>query len=210
MENLKQNGCVHPLQLLAAGLLSSNGSKAGGARGLVSCNGSSTKTPLEPARGGGGGGRDLRLCGESGAGEFAESAGVRGECEKALVALHRGNTTQALRIIRDACNQNKGCALAQRVQGHIYMRLASLIEDHLSLPKRLQLFHLSLSSMRTFMPRVSMKQRRIARAMRKSSWSANGHFLWILWWIQQKTAFTMNTSMSCPQPRHEFHMCNKS
>ncbi|CAM6063096.1 unnamed protein product [Sphagnum tenellum] len=111
----------------AAGLLSSNGSKAG-ARGLVSCNGSSTKTPLEQARGGGGG--DLSLCGESGAGEFADSAGVRGECEKALVALRRGNTTKALRIIRDACNQNKGCALAQRVQGHIYMRLASLIEDH--------------------------------------------------------------------------------
>lgn len=130
MEILKQNGCVHPLRLLAAGLLSSNGSKAG-ARGLVSCNGSSTKTPLEPAcGGGGGGGGDLRLCGETRAGEFADSAGVRGECEKALVALRRGNTTKALRIIRDTCNQNKGCALAQRVQGHIYMRLASLIEDH--------------------------------------------------------------------------------
>jgi len=100
------------------GVSSANGGKAGG--GLLSSNGA--KTSLAP-------GGALSLCGENGAGEVADLAGFRGECEKALVALRRGNSTKALRIIRDACNRNQGCALLQRVQGHIYMRLASMIED---------------------------------------------------------------------------------
>ena len=61
--------------------------------------------------------------------EAVNSAGVRGECERALVALRRGNSHKALRLIRDACNRNENSGLAYRVQGHIFMRLASVIED---------------------------------------------------------------------------------
>jgi len=65
----------------------------------------------------------------SGKDETANPTLVRGECEKALVALRRGNSTKALRLIKDACNRNETSGIAQRVQGHIFMRLASVIED---------------------------------------------------------------------------------
>ncbi|KAG0594892.1 hypothetical protein M758_UG119900 [Ceratodon purpureus] len=61
--------------------------------------------------------------------ETAHSALIRGECEKALVALRRGNSTKALRLIKDACRRNEASGVAYRVQGHIFMRLASVIED---------------------------------------------------------------------------------
>jgi hypothetical protein len=62
----------------------------------------------------------------SGTDETANAALIRGECEKALVALRRGNSTKALRLIKDACVRNEGSGVAHRVQGHIFMRLASL------------------------------------------------------------------------------------
>lgn len=65
----------------------------------------------------------------SGKDETVNSTLVRGECEKALVALRRGNSTKALRLIKDACNRNETSGIAHRVQGHIFMRLASVIED---------------------------------------------------------------------------------
>ena len=65
----------------------------------------------------------------SGKDETANSALIRGECEKALVALRRGNSTKALRLIKDACSRNEASGVAHRVQGHIFMRLASVIED---------------------------------------------------------------------------------
>lgn len=58
-----------------------------------------------------------------------EVSSVRSECEKALVALRRGNSTKALKLIRDACTRHESNALVQRVHGHICMRLASMIED---------------------------------------------------------------------------------
>ncbi|MCO5572710.1 hypothetical protein L7F22_026469 [Adiantum nelumboides] len=58
-----------------------------------------------------------------------EVSSVRSECEKALVALRRGNSTKALKLIRDACIRHENIALVQRVHGHICMRLASMIED---------------------------------------------------------------------------------
>ncbi|KAG0571803.1 hypothetical protein KC19_VG044000 [Ceratodon purpureus] len=61
--------------------------------------------------------------------ETAHSALIRGECEKALVALRRGNSTKALRLIKVACSRNGASGVAYRVQGHIFMRLASVIED---------------------------------------------------------------------------------
>eukprot|EP00250_Pteridium_aquilinum_P018493 c24116_g2_i1 orf=276-3221(+) len=58
-----------------------------------------------------------------------EVSTVRSECEKALVALRRGNSTKALKLIRDACSRHESNALVRRVHGHICMRLASMIED---------------------------------------------------------------------------------
>ncbi|KAI5055394.1 hypothetical protein GOP47_0028915 [Adiantum capillus-veneris] len=58
-----------------------------------------------------------------------EVSSVRSECEKALVALRRGNSTKALKLIRDARSRHESSALVRRVQGHICMRLASMIED---------------------------------------------------------------------------------
>lgn len=58
-----------------------------------------------------------------------EVSSVRSECEKALVALRRGNSTKALKLVRDACSRHENNALVQRVHGHICMRLASMIED---------------------------------------------------------------------------------
>lgn len=58
-----------------------------------------------------------------------ELQSCKGDCEKALVALRRGNSTKALKLIRDACNRFDTSALVQRVRGHICMRLASVIED---------------------------------------------------------------------------------
>ena len=57
---------------------------------------------------------------------------VKSDCEKALVALRRGNSNKALRLIRDACVRYEGNALVQRIRGHICMRLASMIEAEAS------------------------------------------------------------------------------
>ncbi|KAJ7551918.1 hypothetical protein O6H91_06G034700 [Diphasiastrum complanatum] len=54
---------------------------------------------------------------------------LRAECEKALLALRRGNSTKSLRLIREACARNEASSVVHRVHGHICMRLASMIED---------------------------------------------------------------------------------
>ncbi|KAH6556251.1 hypothetical protein KP509_1Z194000 [Ceratopteris richardii] len=66
---------------------------------------------------------------ETGRTFLEEVPSVKTECEKALVALRRGNSTKALKLIRDACSRHESNALVQRVRGHICMRLASMIED---------------------------------------------------------------------------------
>lgn len=93
----------------------------------------------EPARGGvhlSGSGKAPAIAGPGGStvtsagkDESANAALIRGECEKALVALRRGNSTKALRLIKDACSRNEASGVAYRVQGHIFMRLAAVIED---------------------------------------------------------------------------------
>lgn len=96
----------------------SHGEKGTGVAAVTNANG---KLPIINSEGG-----SVSCNGKS---EVAISAGVRGECERALVALRRGNSTKALRLIKDACNRNESSGLVHRVQGHICMRLASVIED---------------------------------------------------------------------------------
>ncbi|XP_077212791.1 uncharacterized protein LOC143858661 isoform X2 [Tasmannia lanceolata] len=57
------------------------------------------------------------------------SPSVKLECERSLTALRRGNHTKALRLMKEACLKYENCALLQRVQGTICVKIASLIED---------------------------------------------------------------------------------
>ncbi|XP_031488041.1 uncharacterized protein LOC116256043 isoform X2 [Nymphaea colorata] len=56
-------------------------------------------------------------------------ASVKADCEKALIALRRGNHTKALRLMKEACVRHENSALPYRVHGTICVKIASLIED---------------------------------------------------------------------------------
>ncbi|XP_039013323.1 uncharacterized protein LOC120142942 [Hibiscus syriacus] len=58
---------------------------------------------------------------------------VKGECERALTALRRGNHTKALRLMKDSCvryEKSVHAALIQRVQSTVCVKVASIIDDH--------------------------------------------------------------------------------
>ncbi|KAG2679123.1 hypothetical protein I3843_11G036300 [Carya illinoinensis] len=57
---------------------------------------------------------------------------VKLECEKALTALRRGNHTKALRLMKESCVRYEGTphsALIHRVQGTVFVKVASIIDD---------------------------------------------------------------------------------
>ncbi|KAL4181493.1 hypothetical protein AMTRI_Chr12g237590 [Amborella trichopoda] len=66
------------------------------------------------------------------------NSSVKADCERALMALRRGNHTKALRLMRDSCSKNTDSALLHRVQGTIFVKIASLIEDPNSKQKNLK------------------------------------------------------------------------
>eukprot|EP00249_Psilotum_nudum_P024932 c29324_g2_i1 orf=210-2498(+) len=95
----------------------SNGSPGNGRKAAGEC-----QTVGAAAANGGGSGEGTR-------GGADDISNVKGDCEKALVSLRRGNSTKALKLIREACSRYDSIALVQRIHGHICMRLASIIED---------------------------------------------------------------------------------
>ncbi|XP_038880740.1 uncharacterized protein LOC120072339 isoform X2 [Benincasa hispida] len=68
---------------------------------------------------------------------FKESDGlsysaIKLECEKALTALRRGNHTKALRLMKELNSRNENSvhsALIHRVQGTLFVKVASIIDD---------------------------------------------------------------------------------
>ncbi|XP_077210144.1 uncharacterized protein LOC143845642 [Tasmannia lanceolata] len=54
---------------------------------------------------------------------------IKLECERALTALRRGNHTKSLRLMKEACHRYENCPLLYRVQGTIFVKVASLIDD---------------------------------------------------------------------------------
>ncbi|XP_010256018.1 PREDICTED: uncharacterized protein LOC104596511 isoform X2 [Nelumbo nucifera] len=54
---------------------------------------------------------------------------VKIECERALIALRRGNHTKALRLMKESCFRHESSALLHRVQGTVCVKVASLIDD---------------------------------------------------------------------------------
>lgn len=63
---------------------------------------------------------------------------IKVECEKALNSLRRGNHTKAIRLIKESVTKHDNSALLNRVQGTIYVKVASLIEDQNAKSKHLK------------------------------------------------------------------------
>ncbi|KAK2999834.1 hypothetical protein RJ639_022663 [Escallonia herrerae] len=62
--------------------------------------------------------------------EVVESdASIKGECERALTALRRGNHTKALRLMKEMCAKHENSALIYRVQGTVCVKVAGIIDD---------------------------------------------------------------------------------
>ncbi|CAK9330153.1 unnamed protein product [Citrullus colocynthis] len=60
------------------------------------------------------------------------SSTIKLECEKALTAIRRGNHTKALRLMKELSSRNENSvhsALIHRVQGTIFVKVASIIDD---------------------------------------------------------------------------------
>ncbi|KAI4342558.1 hypothetical protein MLD38_027175 [Melastoma candidum] len=69
---------------------------------------------------------------------------VKAECERALNALRRGNHTKALRLMKESSSRYEGsspsaAALIYRVQGTIYLKISSLIDDPFAKGRHLRL-----------------------------------------------------------------------
>ncbi|XP_010503407.1 PREDICTED: uncharacterized protein LOC104780601 isoform X2 [Camelina sativa] len=58
-----------------------------------------------------------------------DSSVIKLECEKALKSFGRGSYNKAIRLIKDSCSRHPDSALAHRVQGTIYVKVASVYED---------------------------------------------------------------------------------
>ncbi|XP_027125792.1 uncharacterized protein [Coffea arabica] len=59
-------------------------------------------------------------------------ASIKGECERALTALRRGNHTKALRLMKELSSKHESSphsALIHRVQGTVCVKVASIIDD---------------------------------------------------------------------------------
>eukprot|EP01018_Ginkgo_biloba_P016270 Gb_39086 [translate_table: standard] len=67
--------------------------------------------------------------GDGGQGARGDFTSVKADCERALLALKRGNHNKAVRLMKEACGRNENSALLHRVQSTICMKIASLIED---------------------------------------------------------------------------------
>ncbi|KAL1187952.1 hypothetical protein V5N11_009265 [Cardamine amara subsp. amara] len=70
--------------------------------------------------------------------EPLDSPVIKLECEKALKSFGRGSYTKAIRLIKDSCSRHQDSALIHRVQGTVYVKVASLYEDLASKQKYLR------------------------------------------------------------------------
>uniref|UniRef100_A0A1D1YV94 Inactive ubiquitin carboxyl-terminal hydrolase 54 n=1 Tax=Anthurium amnicola TaxID=1678845 RepID=A0A1D1YV94_9ARAE len=59
----------------------------------------------------------------------AADSAVKQECERALVALRRGNHTKAIRLMKEAVARHGSSALLHRVHGTVSVKVASLMDD---------------------------------------------------------------------------------
>lgn len=69
---------------------------------------------------------------ESDGGSSSPYSNIKLECDRALTALRRGNHTKALRLMKESCQRHENSphsALIQRVQGTVYVKVASIIDD---------------------------------------------------------------------------------
>ncbi|CAN6453781.1 unnamed protein product [Victoria cruziana] len=62
-------------------------------------------------------------------GRAVPDASVKADCERALIALRRGNHTKALRLMKDACMCHDNSTLPYRVHDTICMKIMSLVKD---------------------------------------------------------------------------------
>eukprot|EP00897_Mesotaenium_endlicherianum_P007436 jgi/Mesen1/6720/ME000344S05998 len=60
---------------------------------------------------------------------IGSEAPLKSECDKALIALRRGNSPKAVKLIKDATQKYPLVALGHRVNGHIHLKVANMIED---------------------------------------------------------------------------------
>uniref|UniRef100_A0A1J3E553 Inactive ubiquitin carboxyl-terminal hydrolase 54 n=1 Tax=Noccaea caerulescens TaxID=107243 RepID=A0A1J3E553_NOCCA len=70
--------------------------------------------------------------GVSGAAANAEPvdlAVVKLECEKALMSFQRGSYNKAIRLMKESCSRHPHSALIYRVQGTLWIKVASVFED---------------------------------------------------------------------------------
>ncbi|XP_024013421.1 uncharacterized protein LOC18021057 isoform X2 [Eutrema salsugineum] len=66
------------------------------------------------------------------------SAEVKLECEKALLSFQRGSYNKAIRLMKEACSRHRDSALIHRVQGTLYVKVASVFEDPATKQKHLR------------------------------------------------------------------------
>ncbi|GAB2240662.1 hypothetical protein Droror1_Dr00021180 [Drosera rotundifolia] len=63
---------------------------------------------------------------------------IKQDCERALIALRRGNHTKSLRLLRDSIAKHPTAALLQRVHATVSVKLAALIDDPAAKSKHLR------------------------------------------------------------------------
>ncbi|CAK9179752.1 unnamed protein product [Ilex paraguariensis] len=61
--------------------------------------------------------------------EQLENGSINDECERSLAILHRGNPTEALKLIKDACDRYENSGLVHHTRASIHARVASEIGD---------------------------------------------------------------------------------
>ncbi|XP_024013843.1 uncharacterized protein LOC18021056 isoform X2 [Eutrema salsugineum] len=66
------------------------------------------------------------------------SAVVKLECEKALLSFQRGSYNKAIRLMKESCSRHQDSALIHRVQGTLYVKVASVFEDLATKQKHLR------------------------------------------------------------------------
>ncbi|CAN8278161.1 unnamed protein product [Cochlearia groenlandica] len=71
-------------------------------------------------------------------GDIFVSAEVKLECEKALISFQRGSYTKAIRTMKLLCSRHRDSALTHRVQGTVYVKVASVFEDLATKQKHLR------------------------------------------------------------------------
>ncbi|KFK34093.1 hypothetical protein AALP_AA5G101100 [Arabis alpina] len=61
--------------------------------------------------------------------EPLDSAVIKLECEKALASFRRGSYNKAIRLMKESCLRHQDSALIYRVQGTVFVKVASVFED---------------------------------------------------------------------------------